>query len=324
MALTKTVQYYLARFGLTLSHRGTVDGATYTDVKAQLPALNLLMLISVAAAILFILNIFRKVGSSRSSRSGCGASSRSSSARSIRRSSNGFVVQPNEYARADLHQAQHRRDAHRVRARQDHNEAIRLQHRSHVGGRRQPNNGDAPNARALGSEAAGPGALGDRGAAAYFSSPMSTSTATTSGATETTSAACASSTRRSCRATRGRTATSCTRTATASTPRRRTRTTATRPTTCSPTSLRSRRMASKPLAARRLLRRGAHRLFGRRQQGRRARGERRGASETAILRQRRREGEEPCPPARVALRFGDFNLVYSGQVTGELAHPLSA
>ena len=60
MALTKTVQYYLSRFALTLSHRGTVDGATYTDVKAQLPALNLLMLISVAAAILFIANIFRK------------------------------------------------------------------------------------------------------------------------------------------------------------------------------------------------------------------------------------------------------------------------
>jgi len=60
MALTKTVQYYLARFALTLSHRGTVDGATYTDVKAQLPALNLLMLISIAAALLFLFNIFRK------------------------------------------------------------------------------------------------------------------------------------------------------------------------------------------------------------------------------------------------------------------------
>ncbi len=60
MALTKTVQYYLARFGLTLSHRGVVDGATYTDVHAQLPALNLLMFISVAAAILFIANIFRR------------------------------------------------------------------------------------------------------------------------------------------------------------------------------------------------------------------------------------------------------------------------
>ncbi|HTD51009.1 MAG TPA: UPF0182 family protein, partial [Acidimicrobiia bacterium] len=60
MALTKTVQYYLARFGLTLSHRGVVDGATYTDIHAQLPALTLLMFISVAAAILFILNIFRR------------------------------------------------------------------------------------------------------------------------------------------------------------------------------------------------------------------------------------------------------------------------
>ena len=60
MALTKTVQYYLARFALTLSHRGVVDGATYTDVKAQLPALNLLMLISIAAAVLFIVNIWRR------------------------------------------------------------------------------------------------------------------------------------------------------------------------------------------------------------------------------------------------------------------------
>jgi uncharacterized membrane protein (UPF0182 family) len=60
MSLTKTVQYYLARFSLTLSHRGTVDGATYTDVHAQLPALRLLMLISLAAAVLFIINIWRR------------------------------------------------------------------------------------------------------------------------------------------------------------------------------------------------------------------------------------------------------------------------
>ena len=37
-----------------------VDGATYTDVKAQLPALNLLVLISLAAAVLFVANIFRR------------------------------------------------------------------------------------------------------------------------------------------------------------------------------------------------------------------------------------------------------------------------
>jgi uncharacterized membrane protein (UPF0182 family) len=60
MALTKTVQYYLARYELVFSRRGFVDGATYTDVEAQLPALNLLMVISIAAAALFIANIWRK------------------------------------------------------------------------------------------------------------------------------------------------------------------------------------------------------------------------------------------------------------------------
>jgi uncharacterized membrane protein (UPF0182 family) len=60
MALTKTAQYYLARYELAFSRRGFVDGASYTDVKAQLPALNLLMIISIAAAALFIANIFRK------------------------------------------------------------------------------------------------------------------------------------------------------------------------------------------------------------------------------------------------------------------------
>src|SRR3954452_16221763 len=60
MALTKTYQYYLAQFALTKSHRGFVDGATYTDVHAQLPALRLLIVISVAAALLFIVNIWRR------------------------------------------------------------------------------------------------------------------------------------------------------------------------------------------------------------------------------------------------------------------------
>jgi len=60
MAFTKTAQYYLARFELVFSKRGTVDGATYTDVKAQLPALNFLMIISVAAAVLFVVNIRRR------------------------------------------------------------------------------------------------------------------------------------------------------------------------------------------------------------------------------------------------------------------------
>jgi uncharacterized membrane protein (UPF0182 family) len=60
MALTKTYQYYLAQFALTKSRAGFVDGATYTDLHAHLPALRLLMVISVAAAGLFIVNIWRR------------------------------------------------------------------------------------------------------------------------------------------------------------------------------------------------------------------------------------------------------------------------
>lgn len=60
MALTKTYQYYLAQFALTRSKNGFVDGATYTDVHAHLPALRLLIVISVAAAGLFIVNIWRR------------------------------------------------------------------------------------------------------------------------------------------------------------------------------------------------------------------------------------------------------------------------
>jgi uncharacterized membrane protein (UPF0182 family) len=60
LALVKAGDYWLQRFELTVSSRGVVDGATYTDVQAQLPALNLLVLISLAAAALFVANIFRR------------------------------------------------------------------------------------------------------------------------------------------------------------------------------------------------------------------------------------------------------------------------
>jgi uncharacterized membrane protein (UPF0182 family) len=60
MALVKTAQYYLGRFELNFSTRGVVEGASYTDVKAQLPALNLLIVISIFAAGLFIWNIQRR------------------------------------------------------------------------------------------------------------------------------------------------------------------------------------------------------------------------------------------------------------------------
>ena len=60
LALVKAGGYWLQRFDLTVSTRGFVDGAGYTDVKAQLPAINLLLLISVASFVLFIVNIWRR------------------------------------------------------------------------------------------------------------------------------------------------------------------------------------------------------------------------------------------------------------------------
>ena len=60
LALLKAVGYFLQRYELVYSSRGVVDGAGYTDVKAQLPALNLLVLISLFAFALFLVNILRR------------------------------------------------------------------------------------------------------------------------------------------------------------------------------------------------------------------------------------------------------------------------
>ena len=55
--LAKAWGYYLGRFTLLTSKRGVVEGASYTDVKAQLPALNFLVIAAVICAILFLANI---------------------------------------------------------------------------------------------------------------------------------------------------------------------------------------------------------------------------------------------------------------------------
>ncbi|MCY4256833.1 MAG: UPF0182 family protein [bacterium] len=60
IALVRAVGYWFDRFSLNFSSRGPVDGATYTDVNAQLPALNLLILISVLSAVLLIINIWQR------------------------------------------------------------------------------------------------------------------------------------------------------------------------------------------------------------------------------------------------------------------------
>ncbi len=58
LAAIKAADYYLQRYELTVSTRGVVDGATYTDINAQLPAIKLLMLISLFAVVLLLANIW--------------------------------------------------------------------------------------------------------------------------------------------------------------------------------------------------------------------------------------------------------------------------
>jgi uncharacterized membrane protein (UPF0182 family) len=60
LALVQAGRYWLDRYSLTFSTRGTVDGATYTDVNVTLRAVYLLMLIALFAFGLFIANIWRR------------------------------------------------------------------------------------------------------------------------------------------------------------------------------------------------------------------------------------------------------------------------
>ena len=60
LALVKAADYWLARYELTVSDQGVVNGALYTDVKARLPALGLLLLISLFAVVLLVVNLRRR------------------------------------------------------------------------------------------------------------------------------------------------------------------------------------------------------------------------------------------------------------------------
>jgi uncharacterized membrane protein (UPF0182 family) len=60
LALLRAASYYLQQYELTWSTRGFVDGASYTDVKAQLPAIRLLIVISILAAVLLIINVWQR------------------------------------------------------------------------------------------------------------------------------------------------------------------------------------------------------------------------------------------------------------------------
>ena len=60
LALVQASRYWLDRFRLTFSTRGTVDGAAFTDYNVQLKVIYLLIAISVFAFGLFIANIWRR------------------------------------------------------------------------------------------------------------------------------------------------------------------------------------------------------------------------------------------------------------------------
>jgi uncharacterized membrane protein (UPF0182 family) len=57
LALVKAADYWLQRFELTYQSRDVFDGAGYTALNATLPALQLLILVALFAAVLFIVNI---------------------------------------------------------------------------------------------------------------------------------------------------------------------------------------------------------------------------------------------------------------------------
>jgi uncharacterized membrane protein (UPF0182 family) len=55
--LLRAAGYWLSKYDLTGSERGVVRGALYTDIKAQLPATNLMILVSLAVTALLLWNI---------------------------------------------------------------------------------------------------------------------------------------------------------------------------------------------------------------------------------------------------------------------------
>jgi uncharacterized protein len=58
LALLKAAMYQLDKWELLYSQRGQVVGASYTDVNAQVPALNLLIIISLVAAAILLVNVW--------------------------------------------------------------------------------------------------------------------------------------------------------------------------------------------------------------------------------------------------------------------------
>ena len=74
LAVAKAAGYLVAKWHMVTSTSGVVEGAGYTDVHARIPALTLLFWLSLAAAVILLVNIRQRGGPCRSSRSGSGRS----------------------------------------------------------------------------------------------------------------------------------------------------------------------------------------------------------------------------------------------------------
>lgn len=55
--LTRAASYYLDRFGILVANGGLVDGGTFTDINARIPAKNILFWVAIACALLFFASI---------------------------------------------------------------------------------------------------------------------------------------------------------------------------------------------------------------------------------------------------------------------------
>ena len=121
LALVKAAGYYLQQYSLSVSTRGTVDGPTYTDVHTQLPAIRLLLVISLFSVALFLYNIFRRGWVLPVLGVGLWAFVAVVAGTIVPALVQKFRVEPSESSKErPVHRAQHRRDARRDEARHRH------------------------------------------------------------------------------------------------------------------------------------------------------------------------------------------------------------